>query len=71
MGIRNTPWQPHPLPPPEPKEPVKTTHTKGDITQLCEKAFQHANENFAAIAQTPAQDRTPATSAHHPDECLI
>ena len=39
-GVGKTIWQPHPLPPPDPKEPVKTSYTKGDITGRCEQAFR-------------------------------
>ena len=57
-GVGKTSWQPHPLPPPDPKEPVKTSYTKGDITGRCEQAFREANDSFDAIAQTPANERT-------------
>ncbi len=57
-GINKTGWQPHPLPPPDPKEPVKTTYTKGELTKACEQAFRNANASFDAIAQTPEKDRS-------------
>lgn len=57
--------------PPDPKEPVKASYAKGEITKACEQALRNANASFDAIAQTPAKDRTPGTPAHHPDECLI
>ena len=51
-------WHPHDLPPPDPKEPVKTTYTKGELTQACEQSFRNANASFDAIAQTPEKDRS-------------
>ena len=51
-------WQPHPLPPPDPKEPVKAGYAKGGITKACEQAFRNATASFDAIAQPPAKDRS-------------
>jgi len=48
--VVNTGWQPHPLPPPDPKEPVKTGYAKGGITEACEQAFRNASASFDAIA---------------------
>jgi hypothetical protein len=48
--VANTGWQPHPLPPPDPKEPVKANYAKGGITEACEQAFRNANASFDAIA---------------------
>jgi thimet oligopeptidase len=56
--VVNTGWQPHPLPPPDPKEPVKAGYAKGEITNACEQAFRNANASFDAIAQTPEKDRS-------------
>lgn len=56
--VANTTWQLHPLPPPDPKEPVKSGYAKGDITKACEQAFRNANASFDAIAQTPEKDRS-------------
>lgn len=45
-----TGWQPHPLPPPDPKEPVKANYAKDEIMKACEQAFRNANASFDAIA---------------------
>jgi thimet oligopeptidase len=57
-GLGKPGWQPHPLPPPDPKEPVKASYAKGEITMACEQAFRNANASFDAIAQTPEKDRS-------------